>query len=249
MAENEPHRRTGREGRTGGPPRTGERGWSSRVAAAAGALAFVLRDPVVLVLVLAGFVDGISGNPAHWIVLYGAAFALGRHALLERRASDAGELPLATPGLRLGGAMRDLFADPSDEPRATARRLVFVPLALLAALAYAVVVGGFGRYSWPVTTVVVLTGVAVLVVSWPGPLNPRPEPAALGTVGTGAWLTVFIGLGLWELTQLLLQPNLTTDSWAHPTLSVLSDPILATHPGRTIGLFVWLLFGWFLVRR
>jgi hypothetical protein len=56
-------------------------------------------------------------------------------------------------------------------------------------------------------------------------------------------------LGLWELTQLLLQPSLTTDSWRHPTISVLSDPILASHPGRTIGLILWLLFGWFLLDR
>ena len=87
------------------------------------------------------------------------------------------------------------------------------------------------------------------MLSWPGPLHRRPEPGPIGTVGAVAWMSVFIGLGLWELTQLLLQPNLTTDSYAHPTISTLSDPIFATHPGRTIGLLVWLLFGWFLVRR
>ena len=62
-----------------------------------------------------------------------------------------------------------------------------------------------------------------------------------------AWAAVFVTLGLWELTQLLLQPTLTTDSYAHPTISVLSDPVLATHPGRSIALFVWLALGWFLV--
>jgi len=54
--------------------------------------------------------------------------------------------------------------------------------------------------------------------------------------------------GLWELTQLLLQPTLTTDSYAHPTISVLTDPVLASHVGRSILLFVWLAVGWFLVR-
>jgi hypothetical protein len=220
------------------------------VAGAAGALAFVLRDPVVLVLVLAGFVDGISGNPAHWVILYGAAFALGREALRARRAGSETAAPMApTNTIRLGGPLPDLLADPSDEPRATARRLVFGPLLLMVGLVYAVIVGGFGRYSWPATVVVVLTSVVMLVLSWPGPLIPRPEPPAVGTVGAVAWLATFIALGLWELTQLLLQPNLTTNSYAHPTLSALSDGILATHPGRTIGLIVWLLFGWFLVRR
>jgi hypothetical protein len=60
---------------------------------------------------------------------------------------------------------------------------------------------------------------------------------------------VFVALGLWELTQLLLQPSLTTDSQAHPTLSVLTDPVLGTHPGRSIALFAWAAFGWFLLQR
>ena len=32
-------------------------------------------------------------------------------------------------------------------------------------------------------------------------------------------------------------------------LSFLMDPVLATHPGRTIALLLWLAFGWFLLRR
>jgi Family of unknown function (DUF6186) len=31
--------------------------------------------------------------------------------------------------------------------------------------------------------------------------------------------------GTWELTSLLQQPQLTTDSYAHPTISALTDPI------------------------
>jgi hypothetical protein len=64
-----------------------------------------------------------------------------------------------------------------------------------------------------------------------------------------AWILVFVALGLWELTNLLLQPSLTTDSQAHPTLSVLTDPVLGSHLGRSIGLALWLGLGWFLVRR
>ena len=55
-----------------------------------------------------------------------------------------------------------------------------------------------------------------------------------------AWVSLFIALGLWELSALLLQPTLTTDSYAHPTISVLTDPVLATHLGRSIALFAWL---------
>jgi hypothetical protein len=60
---------------------------------------------------------------------------------------------------------------------------------------------------------------------------------------------VFVALALWELSALLLQPSLTTGSWAHPTISVLMDPILATHLGRSIVLSLWLASGGFLLQR
>jgi hypothetical protein len=82
---------------------------------------------------------------------------------------------------------------------------------------------------------------------WPGTV-PAPT-AAIAPVGVAAWASAFIALGLWELTQLLLQPSLTTDSYAHPTISTMMDPILATHPGRSILMIVWLGFGWFLMQR
>jgi len=63
------------------------------------------------------------------------------------------------------------------------------------------------------------------------------------------WAAVFVALALWELAALLMQPTLTTDSYAHPTISVLSDPALATHPGRSAIMFVWLCVGAYLVGR
>jgi hypothetical protein len=55
--------------------------------------------------------------------------------------------------------------------------------------------------------------------------------------------------GGWELSSLLQQPHLTTDSYAHPTISALSDPVLASHPGRTIFLGGWLVLGFLLAGR
>jgi hypothetical protein len=209
------------------------------VRAGAGNVATALRDIVVVILILAGTFDGLSGNWPHAVVLYAIAVALGRDAVLRRGASEdameAGET--IAPVGRVEAVRRQ------------ARRTVGVPLLLIAILTYAVIVGGFGRYSWPATIAVIIPGAAILAFSWTGPLHPRQTPPPVGIVGTVGWLTVFIGLGLWELTQLLLQPTLSTDSWAHPTISVLSDPILASHPGRTVGLILWLLFGWFLVER
>ena len=48
---------------------------------------------------------------------------------------------------------------------------------------------------------------------------------------------------------LLEQPNLATSSYAHPTISTLTDPLLSTWAGRSIVLAGWLALGWFLVER
>jgi hypothetical protein len=122
-------------------------------------------------------------------------------------------------------------------------------LLIAAGLGYAVFVGGFARYSWPATTAVIIPGAAALVVSWRGPLRQDSGSARLDPLGILAWAAVFVALSLWELTSLLLQPSFTTDSYAHPTISVLTDPVLASHPGRTVALVLWLAFGWFLLRQ
>jgi hypothetical protein len=72
-------------------------------------------------------------------------------------------------------------------------------------------------------------------------------PERLPRAGLVAWAAVFVALGLWELSALLLQPSLTTDSYAHPTISVLLDPVLAGHLGRSVVLSLWLASGWYLV--
>jgi hypothetical protein len=60
---------------------------------------------------------------------------------------------------------------------------------------------------------------------------------------------VLLAGGLWELLALAQQPSLDDTSYAHPTLSALTDPVLASHPGRSLALAVWLLIGGYLVRR
>jgi hypothetical protein len=77
----------------------------------------------------------------------------------------------------------------------------------------------------------------------------RTPPERVSRVGAIAWTTVFVSFALWELTALLLQPSLTTDSYAHPTISVLMDSVLATSFGRSLFLLVWLAVGWALLDR
>jgi hypothetical protein len=189
-----------------------------------------VREPVVVFLLLAGFFDGISGNPIHSILLFSTAVALGRDALLRRR----------------GEAREPTRAEPWPQPSSA----WLMPLAVAAAVAYAVFFAGFARYSWPLTFGVVVPGAIGLMIGWHGSVRARPEAnEPLQRVGVVAWTSVFVAASLWELVALFQQPTLTTDSQTHPTISVLTDPMLASHPGRAIGLFAWLALGWFLVQR
>jgi hypothetical protein len=215
------------------------RGSGATAPSRASGIRAALRDPVVVILALAGIFDGLSGNPIHSVLLLGTSVALGREAFLTR-----------TRGA--GAARHDgqsSAGDAADEHVVAAFRLVAAPLILMAIVAYSVLVGGFSRYSWPATVAVLLPGVAVLWISWRLPSRPDSDPGPIGTVGVVAWVSVFVGAAIWELITLLQQPSLSTPSYSHPTLSTLTDPILASHPGRAIGLILWLSFGWFLLRR
>ena len=194
------------------------------------------RDPVAVILILAGIFDWISDNPVHSMVLFGAAVALVWDAVRRRGAAGTPEAG-------------DTSTPASDGAVAVTRSRSMTGIFVCVALLTGFVVGGFARFSWPATTFVVITGAVAVALAWRGPLRPLMEPEPLEPLGVLAWSSVFLSLAIWELTQLLLQPSLTTDSYAHPTISVTMDPILAHHPGRTIAMFVWLVAGWFLVQR
>ncbi|NIA26032.1 MAG: hypothetical protein GWP04_10760 [Gammaproteobacteria bacterium] len=216
---------------------------ASRPEVSQTALSGALRDPVIVILILAGIFDGLAGNPVHAILLIGVGLVLARTSSegsashgLGFQADDVD----GRDGRRLG--VQKALAEPAHASERTVAGLVVVVL-------YAVTVGGFSRYSWPATLAVVVPGLLGLVLVWREPVVSGPDPAPISRRGARAWATVFVALGLWELTNLLLQPSLEVGSHAHPTLSVLMDPVLSLHVGRSISLFLWLALGWYLVRR
>jgi hypothetical protein len=178
-----------------------------------------LLDPVVAVLALAGFFDGLAGNPVHALLLIGAAL------LLVVR-------PPAEPAQRPGAAVIG--------------RLRWFPVALPLAAAYATVVGGLQRYTWPVTFAVIVPGVVALFVAQGTPEAESPEPE-IDRAGAAAWLVVLGGIAIWELVNFLLQPSLLEGSRDHPTLSTLFNEVVVGHPTRALALFLWLSLGWWLV--
>lgn len=181
----------------------------------------MLVRPVVPALVLAGIFDWLSGNPLHGLLLLSVGIVLTRDLLTGR-----------------------------DElvPNRHVEGIPPAPVLVVAGVAFAIVVGGFARFSWPASLTVAVVASAGVAIGWAGPLRAHADPPEIGRVGAIAWAGVFVSLGLWELQALLLQPTLTTDSDAHPTISVLSDPALATHIGRTIGLLLWLAIGWLVLQ-
>lgn len=195
-----------------------------------------LRAPVVWILLAIAFFTAISGKPVDGVLMLlvavGLAWDAGRRAL---RRSEIAEPVAATAGpARLRGG----------------RRRAVVTGALLAGVAsYAGVVGSFSRYSWPVTACIIGLGTVVVLIGWHGPVRARPAGGRLPAAGTLAWIAVLVAGCLWELGALLQQPSITTDSYPHPTISTLTDPVLATSPGRAVVLLAWVALGWYLVER
>ena len=201
------------------------------------------REPVVWILFAIAFFTSISGKPVDGvlmlIVAVGLAWDAGRRARNRGAARAAG-----------GSADPAQPAEPRPASRAGGRRRVLVVAALLAGgAAFAGVMGSFIRYSWPATAGIICLGTAVVLIGWHGPLRQRQVRGRLPVVGTLMWAVVLVFGGLWELAALLLQPSITTDSYAHPTISTLTDPVLAASPGRSLVLAAWLAFGWYLVER
>jgi hypothetical protein len=92
-------------------------------------------------------------------------------------------------------------------------------------------------------------GAVVVAVGWRDPGHTRPAPPRPPAAGLALWGAVLVAGCLWELWSLLEQPNLATSSYAHPTISTLTDPVLSTWAGRSVVLAGWLGLGWFLVER
>jgi hypothetical protein len=185
---------------------------------------------IVAIFVLAGIFEVLSGDPvAHGAVLFAVGGLLSWDAVHRRHQE-----PDPSPA--------EASVEPLVRPRAT-------PVIVFAGLAYAALVGTFGRYTWPSTVSVMGPGAAGVVVAWRRPTYQATEPLRVDPWGTVSWVAVFLALALWELAALLLQPSLTTPSAAHPTISTLTDPVLASHLGRSITLSLWLVFGWLLLER
>jgi hypothetical protein len=255
-----------------------------------------LREPIVVLLLIIGFMSWISGKPLDGLLILLAGVCLawdaGRRsrqagpaeaspaAASPAEASPAEACPAEASAVEAGPEAREevvltataaapppagftaadatsgappvpITAGQADRPQARARwrRPALIAAWLAGGVLYAVVVGSFSRYSWPATVPVAGLGAVVVAIGWRGPCHTRPAPPRPPLAGLALWGAVFVAACLWELWSLLEQPNLATSSYAHPTISTLTDPVLSTWAGRSIVLAGWLGLGWFLVER
>jgi hypothetical protein len=205
-----------------------------------------------MILLAIAFFTAISGKPVDGvlmlIVAVGLAWDAGRRGRGDR-LSAAGQAVEVSSGADRPAGVASAKARTPRRRGGSRRRLLVLTALLAGGAAYAGVMGSFSRYSWPATAGIISLGTVVVLVGWHGPLRDRPVRGRLPVIGTLAWACVLVIGGLWELGTLLLQPSITTDSSAHPTISTLTDPVLGASPGRSVVLAAWLAVGWYLVQR
>ena len=206
-----------------------------------------LRQPIVAILVLISFFTVLSGKPLDGLLLVTVAMALVWDAGMNSR--QAARREVAVPAAPAGASAPTLAQQGAWRLRSRPPRLRLVAVGSAAAVLYALTVGSFTRYSWPATAGVVSIGAGVVVVGWGGPTRQRQVPAKFTRIGAFTWGMLFIGASLWELTALLMQPSIETSSYAHPTISTLTDPLLGSAPGRFAALLAWIALGAYLVER
>jgi hypothetical protein len=215
-----------------------------------GALAASLRHlprslvhPVVLTFLVAAYFSYVTGDTVRAGYLLAVGLALTWDQARRRAARTAPDAGQSSPD----AAPAAFSGESANRRRAVLQRWLWP--GVLAGIAYSLVVGSLQRYSWPATVAVNIPAVAGVLVAWRVSAGSKGAPARLSRAGVAAWAAVWAGAAVWELTALYLQPSLTTDSYAHPTLSVLANPVLHSVPGRAAVLFAWLAFGWYLARR
>jgi hypothetical protein len=96
----------------------------------------------------------------------------------------------------------------------------------------------------PPTIAVCAAGTAMWAIGRYSPPPRRPDVGPVAVGGLVFWATCIVVFCLWELAAFLLG-----NDDAHPTFSMLADPVLSFPPTRALAGFGWLAWGWYLLSR
>jgi hypothetical protein len=118
--------------------------------------------------------------------------------------------------------------------------------AAVLVLSYACLGGAPRPFTWQAALSTSVCGVVVLTAALLARRRPgrRPASVELSRGGRAAWVAWTIAVSGWELWAWASQPRSE-----HPTISSLTDSLVATYPGRSIALLGWLALGWWLAGR
>lgn len=96
----------------------------------------------------------------------------------------------------------------------------------------------------PPTLAVCAAGSVVWAIGRYAPPERRPDVGPVALSGLVLWGAVFVIFNLWELAAFLLG-----NDDAHPTFSMLTDPLVTFPPTRALAGLAWLAWGWYLLSR
>ena len=118
-------------------------------------------------------------------------------------------------------------------------------IVVAAAFGYGLLVLPLARAGALMRLVLAVPGVAALLVLLLGRSATRPAPPP----GRGwvVWPALLVFGCLFELANFLAQPDGTTPNHAHPVLSDIVEPWLASGPARAVFCAAWLFIGWRLL--
>ncbi len=187
----------------------------------------VLREPTVLILLLASVVHVVRRNVFDFLLFFGTAVVIIVESRMESRRFEQRGTGTLAPATPLSYRRRWWSA---------------AVIALLsAAIALLPIAGGLMR------VVLIGSGVAVLVLVV---ARPAPPPGGAGRArGWQLWTAVGVAACLWELTSFIAQQVWPADQNAHPAVSDLVGPLLTTWVGRAVFLLLWVSAGWWLLRQ
>jgi hypothetical protein len=151
--------------------------------------------------------------------------------------------------LTAGVAVAAVRARPDRRALTATRLRAEWPIVAAVAVVYGAVVGSWARFSWPTTIAVFVPGLVLLAVADRAPPRSTTPPEEVSPLGRRLWAGLWLSLCAWEVIAFTFQPARDVGSPDHPTLSILMDGVLASHPGRSITLALWMAAGWALARR
>lgn len=109
---------------------------------------------------------------------------------------------------------------------------------------YSWLAGGIASFTTAATVAVAVPWVALAVIAFRWPPERIPPPERLDITGASYWAVAAMMFFEWEAAGFR-----DGSQWWHPTLSVVTGPLLDYHVVKSTAFAAWLLAGWGLIRR